>query len=288
MPKDSPEVSEASEDRDYVRSLIRGLDVMRAFTAERPVMTLTQVAEQAGMNRAAARRFLLTLVKEGYADVQGRNFRLRPKVLELGRSVLPTMTFTDIAQPMLDDLAAELDETCYVAVLDEQSVVYILRASGRRLVGINLEVGARMPAHMMSSGRILASALPAEPRKKWVAAAELRRFTDKTVTTRAALSRAVTEAGKQGWCIVDEEYEIGMRSLSVPIKDRDGHVFAALNVTCPSSRVSVEMMHGPFLTALQALTQRLQDALPSDRSIADLSEGDATALSVVRTSDRSR
>lgn len=279
MPTDS---AGDADDRDFVRSLIRGLDVMRAFSADRPVMTLTQVAEEAGMNRAAARRFLLTLVREGYAEVQGRNFRLRPKVLELGRSVLPTMTFADLAQPLLDDLAAELDETCYVTVLDAQSVVYILRASGRRLVGINLEVGSRMPAYLMSSGRVLAGALPPEQRRKWVNAVRLERHTDKTVRTKAELTKVVTEAGRQGWCVVDEEYEIGMRSLSVALSDREGHVFAAVNVTCPSSRVSVAKMNGPFLRALQGLATHLRDAMPSDGLAADLAVAGSESVALNR------
>jgi IclR family pca regulon transcriptional regulator len=264
------ETADPTEDRDYVKSLTRGLDVIRAFSADRPAMTLTEVAERAGMNRAAARRFLLTLVKDGYAETQGRNFRLRPKVLELGRSVIPTMTFADIAQPLLDDLARELDETCYISLLDDQSVVYILRANGRRLIGVNLEVGTRMPAWLMSSGRVLAAALPADERKAWLSAVKLERLTDKTIRTKAILGRAMTQVASQGWCVVDEEYEIGMRSLSVPIRDRSGQVFAALNVTCPSSRVSVAMMHGIFLPALQTFAGHIAEAMPSDRIFAEI------------------
>lgn len=266
----SPDTTNPLEDRDYVKSLTRGLDVIRAFSADRPAMTLTEVAERAGMNRAAARRFLLTLVKEGYAETQGRNFRLRPKVLELGRSVLPTMTFGDVAQPLLDDLAEELDETCYISVLDDQAVVYILRASGRRLIGVNLEVGSRTPAWLMSSGRVLAAALPPAERKAWLAQVKLEKRTERTIRTKAALAKAMAEVEDQGWCVVDEEYEIGMRSLSVPIRGRNGHVFAALNVTCPSSRVSAAMMNGPFRTALQTFAGHISDAMPSDREFADL------------------
>jgi IclR family pca regulon transcriptional regulator len=245
-------------------------------------MTLTEVAERAGMNRAAARRFLLTLVKEGYAESEGRNFSLRPKVLELGRSVIPTMTFADLAQPLLDDLATELDETCYVSVLDDQSVVYILRASGKRLIGVNLEVGSRMPAWLMSSGRVLAAALAPDERDSWLAGVKLERRTEKTVRTKAGLAREIKRVGRQGWSVVDEEYEIGMRSLSVPVQDRHGTAFAALNVTCPSSRVSVEQMNGDFLQALQVFSTRLSEAMPSDRLLPGLTpSGDPTSISQI-------
>lgn len=282
MPRDT---AGPLDDRDYVKSLTRGLDVIRAFSAEKPAMTLTEVAERSGMNRAAARRFLLTLVREGYAETQGRNFKLRPKVLELGRSVLPTMTFADVAQPLLDDLANELDETCYISRLDDQTVVYILRASGPRLIGVNLEVGSRMPAWLMSSGRVLAAALPAGERKAWVSNVKLQKLTERTIRSKTTLLHDLVEVDEQGYSVVDEEYEVGMRSLSVPIHDRNGSVFAALNVTCPSSRVSVKEMLDPFLKALHTYAGHITEALPADRVLPDLTLA-PDAVAAIRANGR--
>lgn len=258
------------EERDQVRSLIRGLDVIRSFTAEKPAMTLSEVAERTGMNRASARRFLLTLVHAGYAQTEGRLFWLQPKILELGYSVLPSMTLASIAQPILDDLAAELEETCFVAVLDGQHVVYVVRAAAGRLVSIDLGPGDRMPAYCMSTGRILVGGLPPAERAAWFKGLSATTMTAHTRTTQAALAKAIDEAAKAGWCLVDEEYEIGMRSLSVPITDTTGHVLAALNVSCPTTRVTLEAMHGPMLKALQAASAKITAALPPDGRLVDL------------------
>jgi IclR family pca regulon transcriptional regulator len=256
------------EERDQVKSLIRGLDVIRAFTAEKPAMTLSEVAERTDMNRAAARRFLLTLVAAGYAHTEGRLFWLQPKVLELGYSVLPSMTLATIAQPILDDLARQLGETCFVAVLDDQQVVYVVRAATPRLVSIDLGVGDRMPAYAMSTGRVLVGNLPPKERTAWLDACRPDKLTQHT-KSKAALKKEVESAARNEWCLVDEEFEIGMRSLSVPLRDPAGNVLAALNVSCPTTRVTLDDMHGPMLEALQVASARITAALPPDGRLLD-------------------
>jgi len=249
-------------DRDYVNSLARGLSVIRAFTRTRPNMTLSEVAKHAGINRAAARRFLLTLVREGYAETDGKYFRLRPKVLELGLSAVSSMTFSDIAQPIMDELAESLDEMCLAAVLDGEWVVYTNVSSSRRLFSLNLDVGSRLPAFAMSTGRVLLSALSDEELGRWLRDLKPVRYTEKTIVSKRKLREVITQARHHGWAIMDEEYEIGFRSISVPIHDRTGTTVAALNVCCPSARVSLEAMKNDFLPEALFASRAITDSLP--------------------------
>ena len=207
------------DDRDYVNSLARGLHVIRAFSRSRPTMTLSEVAKLTGINRAAARRFLLTLVREGYAETDGKYFRLRPKILELGFSALSSMTFSQIAQPFMDDLADELDELCLAAVLDGEWVVYVNRTTSQRVVSVNLDVGSRLPAFCMSTGRVLLSSLADDELDRWLADLQTVKYTDYTIVSKRKLRDAILQARADGYSIMDEEYEVGFRSLSVPITD---------------------------------------------------------------------
>jgi IclR family pca regulon transcriptional regulator len=258
------ETDERGDERDFVNSLARGLSVIRAFDRDHPRMTLSEVAERTAMNRAAARRFLHTLVREGYAETDGKFFRLRPKILELGYSALSSMTFAEIAGPVMDDLSATVDETCLAAVLDGESVVYVARTSSQRVVSVNIEVGSRMPAFCMSSGRVLLAALPDDALDQWLADFEPTRYTDRTVTSKSRLRERILTAREDGFALVDQEYEIGFRSLSVPIRDRAGKVVAALNITCPSPRVTVEDIESRFLPELREAATRLEASLPEE------------------------
>lgn len=251
-------------DRDYVASLARGLSVIRAFSRSRPSMTLSEVAASADMNRAAARRFLLTLVREGYAETDGKYFRLRPKILELGFSALSSLTFAEIAEPPMDDLAAEIGETCLAAVLDGEDCVYVARATAPRVVSVDIDVGSSLPAFAMSTGRVLLAALTDEELDRWLDEFRPSKYTDRTITSRARIKEDVIEVREKGWSIVDQEYEIGFRSLSVPIKDQSGAIVAALNICCPSPRVSLETMRREFLPAARRTAEEIQRSLPEE------------------------
>ncbi len=253
-----------NDDRDYVNSLARGLLVLRAFTRTRPSMTLTEVSKRTRINRASARRLLLTLVRDGYAETDGKYFSLSPKILELGFSALSALTFAQIAQPVLDDLADSIDEMCLAAVLDGESVVYISRTSSERVVSVNLDVGSRLPAYCMSTGRVLLASLSDEALDRWLADLRPVKWTEKTIVSRRALKEAILKARTDGWSIMDEEYEIGFRSLSVPVLDLDGQTIAALNVCCPSPRVSIERMEREFLPEALQAAAAITEALPDE------------------------
>lgn len=248
--------------RDYVNSLARGLEVIRAFTRTQPRMTLSDTARATGMTRATVRRFLLTLVKEEYAETDGKYFSLKPKVLELGFAALSSMSFLDVVQPALSRLAVALNETCLVAVLDGDSVVYVAISSPPgRIMGISVNVGNRAPANAVSSGRVLLASLPEKERLEYLEKVTLPKLTPNTVTSKVKLRSLIDECNVKGWSVVDQEWEIGLRSISVPIRDRSGEVVAALNVACPSSRITLDQMHSQILLELQATAQAISAGL---------------------------
>jgi IclR family transcriptional regulator, pca regulon regulatory protein len=260
---DSAEPEERdNDDRDYVNSLARGLTVIRAFNRSRPSMTLSDVSKRTGINRAATRRFLLTLVREGYAETDGRYFRLRPKILELGFSALSSMTFSEIAQPVMDDLADSLDEMCLAAVLDREWVVYVNRTVTQRVISVDLDVGSRLPAFCMSTGRVLLAGLSDDALDRWLGELRPVKYTENTIVSKRELREQILQVREQGWSIVDQEYEIGFGSLSVPIVDRAGETIAALNICCPTPRVSTKAMRTVFLPQVQQAAQAIRESLP--------------------------
>jgi IclR family pca regulon transcriptional regulator len=247
---------------DYVNSFARGLEVIRAFTRAKPSMTLSEVADRTDMHRAAARRFLLTLVREGYVESNGKHFRLRPKILELGFTALSSMDIWDIAQPVLNELSQKLSESCFAAVLDGTSAVYVARAASGRVMNVGINVGNRAPAHAVSTGRVLLSGLSEHELDEYLAKVKLEKFTPNTVTSKVKLRGIIEETRRQGWSIVDQELEAGLRAISVPIRDRSGTIKAALNVCCPSARVAPEEMRTRVLSELLDAAQRISLALP--------------------------
>ena len=260
-----PPVAEAAEpegsDRDYVNSFARGLEVIRVFSRHRPKMTLSEVAQATDMTRATVRRFLLTLVREGYCDNDGKYFSLLPKVLELGYSVLSSMDIWDVAQPIMNDLAELLQESCFAAVLDADAVIYVARATSNRFVNVGITIGSRVPAHCVSTGRVLMAALPEPQLHALLDRAKFAKITPNTVTSKVKLRGLIEETRLQGWAIVDQELEIGLRSLSVPIRDRGGATVAALNVCCPSMRITPEDMRTRVLLAVMDASNRITRAM---------------------------
>lgn len=246
---------------EYLTTFARGLEVIRVFTHHKPRMTLSEVARETGMTRATARRFLLTLVHEGYVGVEGRYFSLLPKVLDLGFSVLSSMDIWDVARPVIDDLAEELQESVMAAMLDQDSVIYLARAFPNRMVTVGIRVGHRMPAHIGSTGRVLLAALSDEELHAYLERVTLTKLTPSSITSKVKLRDEIELARRQGFAMVEDEMEIGLRSISVPILDLEQKVVAALNVGCPTGRVSAETLRGPILQRLSDASRRITDAL---------------------------
>ncbi|MFB7892260.1 IclR family transcriptional regulator C-terminal domain-containing protein [Microbacterium sp. NPDC056044] len=245
---------------DTVQSLVRGLAVIRAFDAEHPELTLSDVARRAGITRAAAGRFLRTLEELGYVSPSagagagaavGRTFALTPRVLELGFSYLSALSIPEIVQPHLERLSREVNESVSAAVLDGGDIVYVARVPTRRIMSVRITIGTRFPAFATSMGRVLLAGLPDAARDELLAASALPSLTERTVTDTGELRSEFDRVRAQGFSLVDGELEPGLRSVAVPLHGRRGEVVAAVNVSTSATRDSVEHVLEHHLPALR-------------------------------------
>lgn len=250
------------DDGELVQSLARGLAVIETFGSDAAAQTLSDVARRAGLARATARRLLHTLVALGYAETDGRLFRLRPRVLDLGFSYLHAQGQWALAQPAMVALVEQVQESCSAAVLDETEIVYVARVPTRtRIVSVSLGLGSRLPAHATSMGRVLLAALPAERLDAVLArAAPLPRHTERSITDPRELRRALRTVREQGFSLVDQEFEPGLRSIAVPLHDAAGRTVAALNVGTHASRLSVADLERRVLPSLKAAAGEIERA----------------------------
>ena len=260
-PASAPEATDAPDKPgdSYVQSFARGLAVIRAFNAERPEQTLTDVAAATGLTRAGARRILLTLQTLGYVETEGRLFRLTPKILDLGFAYLTSMPFWNLAEPVMEELSAQVHESVSAAVLDRTEIVYVLRVPTHKIMTINLSIGSRLPAYCTSMGRVLLAALDDETLKATLGSTPLYAHTPRTVTDKEELKKVIAQVRRQGWAIVDQELEGGLISLSAPIRNRQGRVIAAMNISGNAQRNSAKQMVKAFLEPLQAAAQNVSD-----------------------------
>jgi IclR family transcriptional regulator, pca regulon regulatory protein len=218
---------------DYVQSLDRGLAVIRTFDSEHVAMTLSEVAARSALSRAVARRLLMTLEYLGYVRRQGRLFSLAPRILELGFSYLSSLNVAILAQPIMEEVAHAIDESCSLAVLDEYDIVYVQRVPVHKVMTITLGIGARLPAFCTSMGRMLLAGLEPEALDRWLRALKPQAWTRLTLTDKAALRAAVERARAQGYAYVEQELQEGLCSLAVPVRDGRGQTIAALNAGMP-------------------------------------------------------
>jgi IclR family pca regulon transcriptional regulator len=227
-----------------IQALERGLAVIEVFSREHPALTLADVARLAGTSRATARRVLLTLERLGYVRCEGRLFSLTPRVLSLGWAYLSSLGVWEMAEPLMRELAAEVEEPCSAATLDLPDIVYVARVPTRRIMSVTLQVGSRLPAHATSMGRVLLAGLPVDELDAYLGSTTFRPYTARTKTDPVEVRAAVEAARKQGWAMVDQELELGLRSAAAPIRNGDGPVIAALNVSTSASRYSNADLRG--------------------------------------------
>ncbi|PPE64895.1 IclR family transcriptional regulator [Caldimonas caldifontis] len=245
----------------YVQSFARGLAVVRTFSGEAPAQTITEVAERAGLTRAGARRILLTLQHLGYVEAEGRLFRLTPKILDLGFAYLSSLPLWNLAEPVMEDLVADIKESCSAAVLDATDIVYVLRVPTHKIMAINLGVGSRLPAYCSSMGRVLLAGLPDEQIDARLAASDLVQRTPKTETDPTRLRALIEQVRVQGWALVAEELEEGLVSLAAPIRGRNGEVVAAINVSGQQHRTPPVVMLERFLPKLLAAAHQISSMI---------------------------
>jgi IclR family pca regulon transcriptional regulator len=266
-------------ERDFVKSLDRGLAVIRALSVPPPGLTLAEVARATGLARPAARRFLLTLEQIGYARSEERRFSLTPRVLELGYSFLSGLTLPELAQPHLRELAMQVHESCSVSVLDGAEIVYVARESTRRIMTVAIAVGTRFPAYATSMGRVLLAGLDDADVDLMLGDA-LRALTSSTITRPDALRAELARVRRQGWALVDQELEDGLRSIAVPLRDQNGRVSAAVNLSTHASRRTLKQVRAGLLEPLRETASKIE---------RDLRMAEAPALgSRTTTSERER
>ncbi len=255
------QVSGSDRDPTYVQSLERGLAVIKAFDATHPRLTLSEVARATGLTRAAARRFLLTLVHLGYVRAEGREFSLRPRVLELGYAYLSGLSMTEVVQPHLEALVSTVNESSSVSVLDGDDIVYVSRVPTKRIMAVVIAVGTRFPAYATSMGRVLLAALPPAELEDYLRRVELVPFTRHTLTDPDDLRAALQEVRGRGYALVDQELEEGLRSAAAPLRNPDGSVAAAINVSVHVSRATMEELERQFVPALLETAAQIEHDL---------------------------
>jgi len=247
---------------DFVQSLERGLAVIRAFGADRPELTLSEVAAATGVTRAAARRFLLTLSGLGYVRSDGRLFSLTPRVLDLGYAYLSAASLPEVAAPHLEALVARVNESSSVSVLDAGEVVYVARVPTTRIMTVAITVGTRFPAYATSMGRVLLAGLDDCDLDAYLGGVELRRLTPRTVRSARALRERIAQVRERGWALVDQELEEGLLSVAAPVRDRGGRTVAAVNISGAATRWDAASVVRELVPPLLETAARIATDLP--------------------------
>jgi len=248
-------------ERDIMGGLAKGLAVIECFTADRPRLSIAQVADATGLDRATARRCLLTLSHHGYADYDGKFFTLAPRILRLGTACLATMPLPRIVQPLLDTLSERIGESTSVSILDGAEIVYVARAAQRRVMSISLMPGSRLPAFCTSMGRVLLAVLPEAAARAVLGAGPLPARTPHTLTDPEAVIAEFARVRTQGYALIDQEVELGLRSIAVPVQNARGQVVAALNVGLAAVPGPAGALVARFLDPLRATQQELRGLL---------------------------
>jgi IclR family pca regulon transcriptional regulator len=235
-------MARGADNPDFVRALARGLAVLECFDAEHGAMTLSEVAKHVSLTRGSTRRLLLTLQHLGYLGTDGPRFFPRPRVLKLGFGYLSLLPVWSAARTYVAEVARHANESCSVAVLDEFDIVYVARQPAKRLVQDYIPIGTRYPAHSTSMGKVLLAGLPDADLAPLFAKGPLPRLTPKTITSVEGLRREIERTRELGYAINDEEIEIGLRSIAVPIRNETGETCAAINISAPAARASVAQL----------------------------------------------
>jgi IclR family transcriptional regulator, pca regulon regulatory protein len=254
-------VSSDNQDRDYVQSLSRGLTVLQAFNAERPAMTLADMSRATGLTRATARRLLHTLVALGFVCTDGRTFELTPRVLDLGFAYVSSLQLPDIAQPFMEALSDRVHESVSASVLDGSQIVYVARVNTQRIMGISLAIGSRLPAAWTSMGRVLLAGLPDTQLDEFLDGLVITELTMHSITDIATLRSEIIAVRNQGYALIDQELEEGIRSVAAPLRDRRGRTLAAVNVGTHAARVTLKELRGVILPDLLTTARDIERQL---------------------------
>lgn len=246
---------------DFIGGFAKGLRVIEAFGEARPRLTITDVSKETGLDRATARRCLLTLAELGYAAYDGKFFELTPRILRLGHAYLSATPLPLLVQPFLDQLSEKVGESASSSVLDGAEIVYVARAAQRRVMSVNLMPGSRLPAYCASMGRVLLAALPEAEARAVIEGSDRKPKTPFTKTEPEALMAELARVRGQGYALIDQELELGLCSIAVPLETARGHVVAALNIGASTAHVAAHEMVERYLPALRAVQAALRPLL---------------------------
>ncbi|MBS1799295.1 MAG: helix-turn-helix domain-containing protein [Acidobacteria bacterium] len=245
-------------DPNFMTSLARGLVVIQAFTQQNPQMTISQLSVRTGLSRAAVRRCLYTLTKLGFAGAEdGSRYSLRPRMLTLSHTYTASNTLSSAAQPILERMSATLRESFSVATLDGDDIVYVARTTVNRVMAVDLHIGSRLPAYCTSMGRILLAYLPPDQLEAYLTRVALTPFTTRTVTSIEKLRMLLRTTRRNGYALCDQEYEVGLRSLAVPVLAPNGRAVATINLSGSAPRLSTLEMQTRFLPYLRNAANEL-------------------------------
>ena len=260
-PKPADESADARDSQNFIRALARGLAAIEAMGARADGVTLSELAGVCDLDRATTRRILLTLGELGYVRSSANRFLLAPRVLSLGYAYLSSIPFWELANPVMERLVRTLHESCSAATLDGTDAVYVARVrSSERVIDVSRTIGSRIPAYCTSLGRVLLAAESVDRREELLRRSSLVAHTKHTIVDRRKLMKILSEVREQGYALVDQELELGLRSLAVPIADRSGKVVAALNTSVQPTRVSAAEMLKKYLPVLKATAAELGQA----------------------------
>ncbi|PSH61047.1 IclR family transcriptional regulator [Phyllobacterium sophorae] len=246
---------------DFMNGFAKGLAVIEAFDATNSRLSITDISKITGLERATARRCLLTLAELGYADYDGKFFTLSPRILRLGHSYLTSTPLPRLMQPFLDQLSEKTGESASASVLDGNEIVYIARASHKRVMSINLNPGSRLPAYCSSMGRVLLAAMAQDEARRILENSNRKANTLKTKTTLAALMDELQRVREQGYAVIDQELEIGLCSIAIPVRNMRGATIAAINIGAQAARVSIDEMIERYLPVMQSTRDTITSLL---------------------------
>jgi IclR family pca regulon transcriptional regulator len=235
---------------DFIEALARGLDVIRAFQPRQPVMSLAAVAGATGLARPTARRILLTLEELGYVRSADGGFELTPRVLELGMSYVLSRSLWEVARPHMEALVARTHESSSIAQLDGSDIVYVARVAVPKIIALAVTIGTRFPAVQTSLGKVLLAGLPQDQVEQVLAEPSRSGITPRWQPDAAEREAALREVRARGWSLTDEQLALGIRSVAAPLRDGDGRVIAAMNVTVHAAETPVEKLTGEYLPLL--------------------------------------
>ncbi|WP_164670300.1 IclR family transcriptional regulator domain-containing protein [Virgibacillus doumboii] len=247
--------------QDYIQSLEKGLNVIKAFSEETPTLTISETAKITGYSRPTARRILLTLEHLGFAESRNGVFSLTAHTLTLGYAYLSTQNIWNIAHPFMREFVEQTGESSSIAVLDGTDIIYVARVPTKRIMTITLNVGSRLPAYATSMGHVLLANLSKVEFDRYLEDAAFDKYTDNTLTTKEELTEELEKVRKRGWAGVEQQLEEGLRSIAVPIKNAEGKAFAAINCSAHAGRIGKETLTEDYLPLLQKAADKISKGL---------------------------